>query len=239
MRPVARGSSPRTGDFPDYREAFVPLVGRIGCYCSYCERRVPTGLAVEHIQPKAAGLYPLLEGKWDNYLLACVNCNSTKNDKDVVLQEVYLPDRDNTLAAFAYRPDGVIEPRRPGDLRAKALLDLTGLNREVRETLDDNGKLVATDRLTQRMECWAIAQDSLTDYRNERGSEALTRAIVRLAHESGFFGIWMTVFAGEPEMQCRFRKAFQGTDPSSFISATDSTLVSPRPSNGLPGAGKI
>lgn len=99
MRPVDRGDSPNNGDFENYRDAYIPLLARLGPYCSYCERRIQTNLAVEHIQPKADYLYPELEGRWENYLLACVNCNSTKGDKDVRPENFYLPDRDNTLAA--------------------------------------------------------------------------------------------------------------------------------------------
>ncbi len=40
---------------------------------------IATNLAVEHIQPKDDERYPELEGSWDNYLLGCVNCNSTKS----------------------------------------------------------------------------------------------------------------------------------------------------------------
>lgn len=73
MRPVVRGASPQAGDFKNYRDAFAELAGRIGMFCSYCERRIATQLAVEHIQPKA--LYEHLQGRWDNFLLGCVNCN--------------------------------------------------------------------------------------------------------------------------------------------------------------------
>lgn len=46
MRPVRRRRSPEAGDFDDYRDAFKHLVSRLGSYCSYCERRVVTQLAV-------------------------------------------------------------------------------------------------------------------------------------------------------------------------------------------------
>ena len=94
MRPVTRGDSPQVNDFDDYRDAFGPLAGRIGPYCSYCERLIPTQLAVEHIQAKnPAGPYAHLEGSWINYLLGCVNCNGTKGDKDVQLGAVFACSR--------------------------------------------------------------------------------------------------------------------------------------------------
>jgi 5-methylcytosine-specific restriction endonuclease McrA len=88
MRPIRRGSSPRQADFTNYREALPDLVGRLGMYCSYCERRIPTQLAVEHIQPKGLPASQALQGRWENFLLACVNCNSIKKDKPVSLADL-------------------------------------------------------------------------------------------------------------------------------------------------------
>lgn len=76
------------GDFADYDDAKPFLLARLGPFCSYCERRIPTNLAVEHIQPKGVPKYAPLEKTWDNFLLACVNCNSTKGDDDVLLDQV-------------------------------------------------------------------------------------------------------------------------------------------------------
>jgi 5-methylcytosine-specific restriction endonuclease McrA len=109
MRPIRRGASPRLGDFSNYRDALPDLVSRLGRDCSYCERLIPVQLAVEHIQPKGLPAYRALIGRWDNFLLACVNCNSTKLDKDVVLSEVLLPDRDNTFSAYLYDAGGGVQ----------------------------------------------------------------------------------------------------------------------------------
>ena len=74
MRPVLRGDSPQTGDFDDYRDAFGELASRIGIFCSYCERRIATQVAVEHIQPKDGPFgHPDLERRGENFLLGCVN----------------------------------------------------------------------------------------------------------------------------------------------------------------------
>ena len=108
MRPVLRGNSPQATEYDSYRDAFGELTARIGMFCSYCERRIATQLAVEHIQPKGLPDYAHLRGRWENFLLGCVNCNSTKGDKDVVLANVLLPDRDNTAAAYEYTMDGKI-----------------------------------------------------------------------------------------------------------------------------------
>jgi 5-methylcytosine-specific restriction endonuclease McrA len=74
MRPVTRGAAPRA--YTAYSQAIGDLEDRLGIYCSYCERRLPVSLAVEHVVPKS--LEPTLETCWDNFLLGCTNCNSVK-----------------------------------------------------------------------------------------------------------------------------------------------------------------
>lgn len=236
MRAVERGASPQAEDFKDYRDAFGPLAGRLGHYCSFCERRIATQLAVEHIQPKDKDRYPELEGRWENYLLACVNCNSTKGHKDVRPERFYLPDRDNTLAAFAYEADGSVRPSRADDAVAAATLSLTGLDKAVRQIYDENGRLVAADRIAQRMEAWLTAMRAKDRLRRNPNPE-LIETIVELAAKEGFFGVWMTVFADDAEMRRRFVEAFPGTATACF--STGMASVSPRPSNGLSGGGKI
>ena len=237
MRPINRGNSPQTTDFSDYRDAFSPLVGRIGPYCSFCERNIRTNLAVEHIQPKDKGLYPELKGAWDNYLLACVNCNSTKGHKDVHPENFYLPDRDNTLAAFEYLADGVITSRNIGDAVAACTLKLTGLDKEVRQAFDENGKLIATDRISQRMEAWLKAKRSKDRLRSNPSPE-LIESIVELALSEGFFSVWLTVFKDMPDMRRKLIDGFPGTSEDCFHPVT-TELVSPRPANGLANGGKI
>jgi len=57
MRPVHRDESPQADDFDPYRTALAELPSRLGMYCSFCERRIVTQLAVEHIQPKGLPVY--------------------------------------------------------------------------------------------------------------------------------------------------------------------------------------
>jgi HNH endonuclease len=237
MRPVSRGVSPQTNDFSDYRDAFDPLHARLGPYCSFCERRIPTMLAVEHIQPKDKTRYPELEGRWDNYLLACVNCNSTKGSKDVRPDLFYLPDRDNTLAAFLYRPDGAIDPARPDDAMAIATLKLTGLDKPIREVFDENGRLVASDRIGQRMQAWMKATRAKELLRLNPNAE-LIACIVGWAVSEGFFSVWMSVFSDFPDMRRRFIEGFPNTAADCF-DPTTAALVSPRPRSDLTGGSKI
>ena len=225
MRPIERGPSPEAEDFENYRDAFVELRSRLGPYCSYCERRIPTNLAVEHIQAKeytnADGERPYahLKGRWDNFLLACVNCNSTKGDKNVLLYDVLLPDRDNTSAAYVYRQDGVIEPSQSLSLSqtklAAALLRLVGLDKPRISELDSNGRLVSIDRVGDRAEAFSEALDSLADY-EARPTDAMARSVVRTARANGFFSIWMTVFADHPSLRRAFVESFPGTCEDCF-----------------------
>ncbi len=185
MRPVRRGPSPRGVDFLNYEDAKPELVARMGHYCNYCERYIATGLAVEHIQPKALPQYVGLTGRWENFLLACVNCNGTKRHKDVRLADILLPDRDNTFVAFIYAEDGSVRPRP--DLnnlqrtQAIATLSLTGLDKAINNVLDQNGKLVALDQVSQRMQAWSEASLSRIDIQNDPGNQPLRAGAVRLA----------------------------------------------------------
>jgi hypothetical protein len=196
---------------------------------------------VEHIQPKDEDMYPELVGRWTNFLLACVNCNSTKGAKDVRLERVFLPDRDNTFRAFEYRADGTLNPSQDLDAPATAIaentLRLLGLDKAISEMVDENGKFVAIDRVSQRKQAWLLAQASRADLDN-CPTDAMRRQIVRTAMENGFFSIWMKVFHGDLVMRQMFIDGFTHTAADCFDCATTAP-VSPRPANGLPHGGKI
>ena len=80
-----------------------------------------------------------------------------------MLANFLLPDRDNTAFAYTYREDGEIEVSTalpaPKAALAKSTLELVGLDKPISEVADENGQLVAVDRVGQRMEAWLIAQD--------------------------------------------------------------------------------
>lgn len=227
MRPVSKGVSPVSGDFKKYGDAKSDLVSRLGLYCSYCERKIPTLLAIEHIEPKK--LKPELEKRWSNFLLACTNCNSCKGDKPVDLSGILLPDRDNTFAAFVYLDDGSIDvaPSLTSSQYdfAKGILTLVGLDKPIQEHFDANGQLVALDRAGQRMEAIMSAESALENL-HEAPIDALKNTIVKLALETGYFSIWMRVFDNEPDMKTRFIRAFRGTEASGcFDMNTGAVLV--------------
>jgi uncharacterized protein (TIGR02646 family) len=241
MRPVIRGDSPQDEDFDDYRDAFPELASRLGFYCSYCERRIVTNLAVEHIQPKKLPQYEQLEGRWENFLLGCVNCNSTKGKKDVVLAEFLLPDRDNTAFAYSYRQDGTIDVN--GALStgqttlATSTLELVGLDTPINAAEDENGEIVAIDRVSQRMEAWLIAQEA-KETLESLASATMRQLVVQTALALGHFSIWMAVFAADVEMRKLLVKEFPGTALECFEEVT-LVAVTPPPDGGLVAGSKV
>lgn len=244
MRPVRKGISP-TGnvDFDDYKKAFPHLVGRIGSYCSYCERRIATNLAVEHIQPKDGQHgHPGLVGTWSNFLLACVNCNSTKGAKEVILSNLLLPDRDNTFYAYAYSADGKVAPAAQLSPAQQAIaqetLSLTGLDKKVSQIIDENGRVVALDRESQRMQVWGQAQTALVDVTSTPNNERLKHWIIEAAKATGFFSIWITVFAGNNDMCLRFITAFEGTGESGCFDAAGISVAPSLNPDGWQDGGK-
>lgn len=170
MRPVDRGAEPRK--YANYEDAKQDLANRLGCYCSYCERRIATNLAVEHILPKDPALgHSHLRNEWSNFLLACVNCNSAKKTTVIDFSEYLLPDRDNTFHYFHYSPiTGFVEVVSGLDPIVEAMAqrtcDLMALNRFDHPNWDVNVFESALDRVGQRVETWVLAQDARKEYDN-------------------------------------------------------------------------
>ena len=244
MRPIKRGDSPQKLDYIDYQDAKPDLVARLGPYCSFCERPVLTQLAVEHIQPKGLPQYSHLVGRWNNFLLACVNCNSTKRYKNVVLADVLLPDRDNTWVAFRYGPDGSIESSfqaRVNGLEAVAnnTLKLIGLDKAAINTLDENGQRVALDRMSQRMEVWLEAEEAKVDLQNNPHNVVLRSYVVKLAQKTGFFSVWLTVFDGDDDMKSRLIDAFPSTRTSGCFDVNGVNISPATNPDRLADGGKI
>ncbi|WP_338845716.1 HNH endonuclease [Massilia sp. W12] len=239
MRPVRRGPAPAT--FENYQDALPDLVQRMGSYCSYCERCVRQGIAVEHVQ--AQDLYPDLKTAWSNFLLACTNCNSTKSNKDVKPETVFLPDRDNTLCAFSYAADGIVRPApdlTPGQHKmALEAIALTGLATPKGSRATD-GVEIPLDRIKQRKEVWQEALDAKHDLQEPGNVEGVRKWVIKQATARGFFSIWMTVFADDPQMRLALIHAFAGAAESGCFDLQTAALVSPAPNpDQLPGGGKI
>lgn len=212
MRPIDRGDHPLNPDntlviFSDYPQARPDLINRLGEYCSYCEMHLDASLAVEHIQPKS--FHPDLALEWDNFLLGCTNCNSTKNAQDIALSDCYWPDQDNTWMIFSYHPGGLIRisPTLNADqqLIAERTLNLTGLNRYPLNSLTASDR-----RWNNRRETWDMAEQARNRLLNSDTRE-LREQIVETAKAKGYWAVWMTVFEHDADMRNRLIDAFPGT----------------------------
>jgi uncharacterized protein (TIGR02646 family) len=213
MRPVDKGAAPTT--YAMYQDALSDLRARLGDYCSYCERQIETNLAVEHVQPKSRAA--ALRTDWANFLLGCVNCNSSKGSTAINLVDYLWPDADNTLRAFDYvrggmiQPDAALAPNMA--MKAQATISLMGLDR-----FPGNAGREPTSadlRWLRRQQAWEKA----THYRDKvatQDTDALRDAIADLATGRGEFSIWWTVFSGDIDMRRRLREAFIGTHGASF-----------------------
>lgn len=222
MRPVVRGECPKDQDgqdvqFAAYQQARSALIERLGECCSYCEMHLDASLAVEHVQPKkppgAAAAIPQREFEWSNFLLACTNCNSTKGNKDVVLNEHLWPDRDDTFHALIYSEGGVVDSA-PGmhQPRADRLVKLVGLHVKA-DTAEASDR-----RWSNRREAWDMAV-----YAKSRlarcpldAQDLFREQIMETAQAKGFWSVWMTVFADDPAMRALLLQIFPGTNTDRF-----------------------
>lgn len=222
MRPVRRGACPQDQQgqeikFAAYQQARRELIHRMGEYCSYCEMQLDASLAVEHVQPKkppgAAAALPERELEWDNFLLACTNCNSTKGDTDVVLNDYLWPDRDDTFHGLCYSEGGVVSSA-PGaqKVRADRLIQLVGLH------VKPNTAEASDRRWLNRREAWDMAvraKDRLARCPLD-ATQDMREQIIDTAQAKGFWSVWMTVFADDPVMRDRLLQALPGTNTGLF-----------------------
>ena len=223
MRPVERGPCPidESGTpvvFNDYKDARPALMDeRIGPWCSYCEMDISNQPAVEHMAPKSKNT--TLRNVWDNFLLSCSSCNSTKSDDDFDPKDFVLPDRDNTFRAFKYdvRAEVVfvdVDTTHAPALaqRAKATRDLVGLHRIPGGIEEPTDRDV---RWKQRNTALGKALRAKSHLAKQDTPE-MRAQILDTAHSTGFFSVWMTVFAHDPQMRVALIKRFLGTAASCF-----------------------
>lgn len=221
MRPVNKGPSPYD-TIQEYAEALPYLESVIGLYCSYCEFPISHVPEVEHISAKKKGGD---ETNWSNLLLGCKYCNTRKGTKVTPenVERHLWPDNDNTALAYVY--DGGIPKVNKNELD---MLDPSGTLSAKAQTLFavvDLGHVPAPNekdrRFRQRNKAYELALDSLRDWQEQnkvcpKASEGLKNQIVRTATATGFFSIWMTVFAGEADILCALIEAFPGTNRKCF-----------------------
>ncbi|HYO51479.1 HNH endonuclease [Archangium sp.] len=202
--------------FSEYAMARGELIRRMGEYCSFCESKINASLAVEHVLPKIH--HPERKLDWNNFLLACVNCNSTKGDDDLQLEDYFWPDSDNTARAFAYSEDGLVglapDLTAAQTRIAKRTIKLTGLDKT-----PTHDPAASDRRWMHRLDAWGRAREAREDL-SKSDNEITRRLIVNQATALGFWSIWMTVFASDLDMRQRFITAFVGTPSSCFDAQT-------------------
>lgn len=225
MRPVVRGDLPKNEDgtaisFKEYGEAKRFLIDRIGKYCSYCETRINANLAIEHVRPKSK--MPELALSWDNFLLACSSCNSTKGDVDVVLTDYFWPDKDNTFLYFLYDGKGLvkIKPNLTQQEKTKATktIQLTGLDKRAPKPDTTEFKRASDLRFEHRLEAWQKANSHLKLFENAAVEDRpqLILLLVVIVEGTGFWSIWMTVFENHPNVKQALVDGISGTNKTCF-----------------------
>lgn len=217
MRPVERGPWPQEANgtnknFNPYGKSRADLMMRMEQYCVFCDRRLETSLAVEHKLPKAS--FPALEHDWNNFLLACTNCNSTKGQRPNSLSDIYWPDQDNTFRAFEYVSGGRINVAsgltQIQTQKAQETLDLMGLQR----TPNFSGG--ASDRRwMNRREAWDLAEQQKQTL-TQIDTPTIRQMIVDMAKFRGYWSVWMTVFASNANMRSRLINGFTGSASNCF-----------------------
>ncbi|MBI3797404.1 MAG: hypothetical protein HY268_10630 [Deltaproteobacteria bacterium] len=113
--------------------------------------------------------------------------------------------------------------------KASDTLALTGLDKKISVALDENGRRVALDRVSQRMETWAVAEEARSDVDANPGNVAVKCWVIRTAKAYGFFSIWMTVFSSDADMRNRLINAFEGTRESGCFDPVTTLPISPAP----------
>jgi len=215
MRPVIKNAGP--GNIPkEYAQYRAYLTDNLGYYCSYCERRLENMIGVEHVKPKT--LYGSLELEWGNLLIACVNCNSTKGHKDIILSEFYWPHLDNTARAFNYSTGGIVRINAQLSpiqrVRAQKMIDLVGLDRQPSYDIAKNPTETDT-RWKFRLEAWNKAESLKKDLM-EKDTSFVRSLIVDIAIKTGYYSVWMSVFQSDLVMQKDLIAAFNGTDSTCY-----------------------
>ena len=172
-----------------------------------------------------------LERNWDNLLLGFLSCNSTKGKRPVNLDQVAMPDTDNTFRGLVFREGGRIEvsphlTKEQANLM-RAVIGLVRLDRHPDAKNGDDRPRGRDKRANLRSDVWDLANRYL-GYIEQPASDPLLPEITAydLAPSKGFFSVWMTVFCDHPDMLMRFIQAFPGTDANGF---DDEGQAVPRP----------
>ena len=219
MRPIDRGAIPTDAAgnpkiYAKYQDARGDLYDRLGRYCSFCERPILSGMAVEHVHHKKG--YPHLEREWSNFLLACNNCNSSKGIKKVPRSRLFFPDQDNTFRALTYSVGGVVTsnsvptPAMKG--KATRLIRLVGL-----DMIPTPDPQVKDMRWNDRREAW----DKATRYLGQYAAGFVSvSTIADLCRAEGHWSIWMNVFELHADIRRTLISMMRGMPAGCFNAQT-------------------
>ncbi len=226
MRPIIKGLTPTDTDgneikFVKYSRSRRYLIDRIGEYCSYCERKIESNLAVEHVQPKDSN--PQLRLDWNNFLLGCTNCNSTKGNTNVILSDYVWPDTDNTYRYFSYDHTGIVNISNTIndqniESKIKNMLDLVGLQNSPPRHGSADWERASDRRYEHRILAWSDANHYMNAYNNSSDEirTIMIPLIITIVIHQGFWSIWMNVFENFPEMQIELISSIPGTNTAYF-----------------------
>jgi uncharacterized protein (TIGR02646 family) len=218
MRSILRSNKfDATGNPTEYNpwgDAKPELINEIGDFCSYCGKHLTrSALHIEHIQDKDTHSH--LQFFWNNFLLACVNCNSTKLKKNPITLNAFLPHLDNLLCFIEVLNGGLLQVKTgvtgTNLTRTNAFINLVGLDRRPGHAnysdKDDRWeyRLTAYDKATRQLQKYTSTPVT-TDIEN----------ITELAITAGFFSVWFTVFAAHDSVKAALITAFKGTKSVRF-----------------------
>lgn len=214
MRPVDKSLyTENENRYEPYGDAKDDLIAALGPFCSYCERHgYSSALDVEHIEDKHNNVRKKYD--WDNFLLACKNCNPIKGTKPIDFDNILLPHLDDTFSVLSYLESGLVEANKnlskETQDKTMKLIELVGLDR-IPGHPDYSYK---DKRWKDRMNAWNLA----VRYRKKYSSQKCDiDTIIDLAKEKGFWSVWMTVFDSYADVKNQLVMSFKGTRTELFI----------------------
>jgi hypothetical protein len=248
MRPVVKSTRLNAAKAPleinPWRDAKKDLTDEVGTFCSFCGKyNSRSALHVEHIFGKkcknAAGtlIYDHLKYRWDNFLLACVNCNSIKDNKDIAVSNPFMPHKNNLLHFIEVIAGGLVRIKEGVNgvnrTRTEAFINLVGIDRVPGHPNYSD----LDDRWDNRLAAFDIAQRQLQKYINPNPETDL-ETIVDLSRRYGYFSVWYSIFIGyDTVIDALINgtvilgvlvKPFPGTHTASFNAANHYSTL-PRP----------
>lgn len=195
------------------------LEDNLGHYCGYCEVFNAT-TQVDHIvskdQIKGQNLSKDKKYLWENFIMACGKCNGkdNKTNNEVDFEKMYFPDRNNTFMAFTYGEGGfvAVNPNLSAKQKdkAQALMDLVCLDKYLGNPKYPESKFNSRSdkRWFHRDIAWQRAVKSLTEY---EAGQVGAAGVANIAHWSGFFSVWFTVFMAHKDVKKALIDRFVGT----------------------------